>query len=79
MKYLKKNLPIVGRCFLAILEFNNISVGIHVIDTVLQRNLDLALNRFTVYCDITIQGMLFSICDLLWYLLLCSIYFFSIV
>ena len=43
MKYLKKILPIVGRCFLAILEFYDISVDIHVKDAVLQRNLDLAL------------------------------------
>ena len=43
MKYLKKILPIVWGCFLAILEFNDISVDIHVKDAVLQRNLDLPL------------------------------------
>ena len=40
------NVPVVRRYFLAISELNDISVDIHVKDTVHQRNLNFALNRF---------------------------------
>ena len=38
-----ENVPVVRRNFFAILELNDIGVNIHVNNTILQRNLDLAL------------------------------------